>query len=237
MLLLRWLPLCLLLVIAASISKADADTFPFVPFSAEYSGEAKGISSDNLGSRKLIELDNGRYKIEYQAEVLVYSLEETSMFEWDNGTPKPLQYKSSRGAAFSKRKSNMDFDWPNKTIRYDHKGKKGTLPLTEGTQDPLTGIMLVASELLSDKKEVSFRQAVGKKFSDRQFVLKGKVDIETNMGNVTTFKVERLHDDPERRTIIWLHSEYPYIPVKVQQYDDGDLFLLEINSFKLTGQN
>ena len=232
MLRIRSLPLWILLLLA-TLSKADAETVPFLPFTAQYSGKAKGMSVEKLGSRKLIDLGDQQYRIEYRAEAMVYSLEETSQFQWQNGAPLPQRYRSSRGTFLKKRKSAMNFDWPNQRINFEHKGKKGTLPLSEGMQDPLTSTLYIAAQLQSDKSQIEFDEAVGHKWSHRKFVLKGKTDLETKMGTIPTFHLERLHDDKERETNIWLHADYPYIPVKVKQIDEGDLFLLQLTEFRI----
>ena len=231
--LVRLLTLYSLLLMASSISNADAETFPFLPFTAQYSGEAKGMTFDNLGSRKLVDLGNQRYRMEYTAEAMVYKIEESSVFDWHASGPVPIQYQSKRGTLFKKRKSSMWFDWENNQINFTNKKDKGVLPLTEGIQDPLTSPLLLALAMQSDKSEIEFTEALGHKTKNRRFELIGKSRIKTQLGELPVYHLKRMHDDPNRETEIWLHEEHPYIPVKVKSVDDGDQFILELTGFTI----
>ena len=231
MTLLRVLPLLLLLI--TSISRADAETMPFSPFTANYRGEANGMSVSDLGSRKLISLGQERYRIEYKAKAMIYSLEETSDFLWENGVPKPISYDSSRGTFLKKRENKIRFDWTSGKGSYVHKKKKGEFPLSEGMQDPLSSTLLLALEVQAGKSTIHFKAAKGDDQEMRSFTLLGTPEIETDSGKIKTYHLKRLHDDKKRHTEIWLHHEYPFIPVKVEQTDDDDHFLLELTRLKL----
>ena len=87
----RALPFLTLLLMMTGLSRADAETMPFSPFTAHYRGEANGMSVSDLGSRKLISLGQERYRIEYDASAMIYRLEEQSEFLWQAGQPRPGQ--------------------------------------------------------------------------------------------------------------------------------------------------
>ena len=229
--LLRVLPLLLLLI--TSISRADAETMPFAPFTAKYRGEANGMSVRDLGSRTLTQIGQERFRIEYKAKAMIYSLEESSDFIWQNGIPKPISYDSSRGTFLNKRENHIKFDWPSGKGSYTHKKKKGQFNLTEGIQDPLSSTMLLALQVQDGQSTITFREAKGDDQDLRVFSLLGTPDLETESGRIKTYHLKRAHEDSKRHTEIWLHYEYPFIPVKVEQTDDGDHFLLELTSFKL----
>lgn len=230
---LRVLPLCALLLLTAGISKADAETMPFSSFTASYRGEANGLSVGNLGTRSLISLGQEQYRIEYNASAMVYKLKEVSHFLWENGTPKPLSYDSSRGTFLKKRENHIKFDWAAGTGSYTHKKTSGTFPLKEGMQDPLSSTLLLALQLQEGKDKISFIEAKDDHQEERQFILLDTPTIKTQMGELKTYHLQRLHDDNKRHTELWLHHEHPFIPVKVIQNDDGDRFLLELTDFSL----
>ncbi|MEN8669934.1 MAG: DUF3108 domain-containing protein [Ketobacter sp.] len=229
----RALPFLTLLLMMTGLSRADAETMPFSPFTAHYRGEANGMSVSDLGSRKLISLGQERYRIEYDASAMIYRLEEQSEFLWQAGQPRPLQYDSTRGTFLKKRKNHINFDWQRGRGTYVHKKKQGEFDLVAGMQDPLTSTLLLALEVQSGKGEIQFMEAKDNDQELRKFVLLDKPTISTESGNIKTFHLKRLHDDDKRQTEIWLHHEYPFIPVKVEQNDDGDHFLLELTGFKL----
>jgi len=231
--LLRVLAFSILLTVVTGISWADAETMPFSPYTAHYRGEAKGISVKDLGSRKLESMGQERYRIEYDASAMIYSLKEESEFLWQDGQPKPLQYDSSRGTFLKKRENHIKFDWQSGQGRYVHKKKKGTFELAAGMQDPLTSTLLLALEVQSGKSEIKLMEAKDNDQELRTFILLDKPTLNMPSGKIKTYHLKRLHDDKKRQTEIWLHHEYPFIPIKVEQYDDGDHFLLELTSFKL----
>lgn len=230
---LRVLPLCIVLLITAGISRADAETFPFSPFTASYRGEANGITVNDLGKRSLVSLGQDKYRLEYKAEAMIYSLKETSTFLWENGIPKPLSYDSKRGTLLKKRENHLAFNWSTHTGSFIHKKKSGNFSLVEGIQDPLSSTLLLALHIQDGKSDIKFLEAKGKSQDTRQFVLLGTPEITTQSGKIKTYHLKRLHEDDKRHTELWLHFDYPFIPVKVSQTDEGDRFLLELTEFML----
>jgi hypothetical protein len=229
---LRIVSICTLLIVT-SITRADAETMPFSAFSASYRGEAKGIKVGDLGTRTLTQLGPERFQIQYTAKALMYTLKEISVFDWVNGAPKPISYDSSRGTFLKRRENHIDFDWQNNTASYIHKKNQGTFPLIDGVQDPLTSLLVLAQALQSGKPTISLHEAKNSRHEEKRFALLGTPMLKTKIGNIKTYHLQRLHDDPERHTELWLHYEHPFIPVKVRQTDEGDLFLLELTTFTL----
>jgi len=229
----RSLPLCILLLLSAGISRADAETMPFSSFTAHYRGEANGMSVKNLGTRTLKSLGQDQFQLEYNAEAMIYSLKERSTFVWENGIPKPLAYDSTRGTFLKKRENHIQFNWPSGNGSFTHKKKKGSFKLLEGMQDPLTSTLLLALRLQDGNRSIEFMEAKDNDQEIRTFTLLGKPTIKTALGDVKTYHLQRLHDDKKRHTELWLHHDYPFIPVKVKQDDDGDRFLLELTQFSI----
>ncbi|MDY6922180.1 MAG: DUF3108 domain-containing protein [Pseudomonadota bacterium] len=223
----------LLLLPVTGPSLADAEVLPFQTFTAHYRGEANGLEVEELGYRSLEALEDQRYRLRYEASAMIYKLEETSVFSWD-GQPRPHAYDSSRGTFLNKRQSRLRFDWASGLGRYRHKDKKGEFELQPGLQDPLTSLLLLAAEIQSGKREVSMLEAKGDDREVRRFVLLDQPEIDTKLGKLKTYHVQRLHDDEDRHTELWLHHEYPFILVRVEQDDEGDRFLLELTGFELT---
>lgn len=221
-----------MLFLVAATAKADMEPIPFSAFTASYRGEANGISVEKLGKRSLTSLGDNQYQIEYNASAMVYSLKETSVFSWHQNVPRPQRYDSSRGTFLKKRENHIRFNWETGKGHYEHKKKEGDFELVAGMQDALTGTLFLALELDAGKSEISFMEAKDNDQEVRKFVLLDTPELDTDVGKIRTFHLKRLHDDEKRQTEIWLHQEYPYIPVKVQQYDDGDKFLLELTDFR-----
>ncbi|MEZ5507066.1 MAG: DUF3108 domain-containing protein [Gammaproteobacteria bacterium] len=203
------------------------------PFEAHYKGRANGLAVGDLGVRELKALGNNRYQLQYRAEAMIYSLEETSVFMVEDGQLKPLQYRSNRGSFFSRRKAALDFDWGKNTGRYDYKGKTGSFPLQPNAQDPLSGSIELARLLAPEQEHIQYLEAEKKKIGTNELILIDQPELQTAIGTIKTWHLQRIHRDPERKTEIWLHHQYPAIPVRVHQNDEGDEFQLDIVRFEL----
>lgn len=57
-----------------------------------------------------------------------------------------------------------------------------------------------------------------------RFGIKGRETVDTPAGPVETLRVDRL-DNPKRPAHYWLAPSLDYVPVKIEQYKDGDLEL------------
>ncbi|MGB3623100.1 MAG: DUF3108 domain-containing protein [Ketobacter sp.] len=207
--------------------------FPFKLFTASYRGEAYGMSMEKLGTRSLMQVDAQRYRIEYKANAMMYSMEETSDFIWQDNHIIPLAYHSERGTFLSKRKARLLFDWDAGTAEYKVKKRSGEFTISPGDQDPITSTLTLALKI--DQKNPLIEVSEAKKDSVEmlEFERIDEPELQTPIGDIKTLHLRRIHDDPERQTEIWVHREYPYIPVKLRQNDDGEVFLLELTDLKL----
>lgn len=221
------------LTLMASAASAESQPDVLQPFSAHYQGRANGLSVSDLGVRELKALGDNRYQLEYRAEAMIYTLVETSVFQVQDAVIQPLSYRSSRGSFFNRRKATLDFDWDNLKGAYDYKGKTGKFTLQPNTQDPLTGSLELARLLAPETTRIDYLEADKKGIGSNELVLIDQPVIKTLIGDIKTWHLERIHRDNKRKTEVWLHHQYPTIPVKVHQTDDGDEFQLDITRFEL----
>ncbi|HVL02704.1 MAG TPA: DUF3108 domain-containing protein [Dongiaceae bacterium] len=203
------------------------------PFSAQYKGRANGFAVGDLGKRELQSLGGGRYRLQYTAEALIYSLQEVSEFTLVNGKLQPQLYRSDRGTFMKRRKVNLDFDWNRNLASFDYKGDVGQFNLQVGAQDPLSGSIVLAQLLLAGTPEIEYLEADKKGIEANKLELIDQPVLETDLGKIQTWHLKRIHANPKRKTEIWLHHQYPSIPVKVHQIDDTDEFQLELTKFEL----
>ena len=210
----------------------DTSTVVLKPFVAYYKGSANGFSIGNLGTRELTPLGDNRYRLEYKASALIYSLEETSVFSVVNGEIRPESYRSVRGTVFNRSKDTLDFDWQHMTVSALHKGERRQYKLIPGTQDPLSASMTLALLLSKSSPTLQYPEAGKRDVETDKLVLVDQPDLKTPMGDISTWHLKRIHDNPKRHTEIWIDKQYPAIPVKVHQTDDGDEFLLNLVKIK-----
>lgn len=230
--LMKKITLAALLLLTLPVMAQDLDNV-LRPFVAHYQGRANGLAVSDLGTRELKALGDGRYQLQYRASAMIYTLEETSQFEVKNSQLRPLAYTSNRGSFFKRRKASLDFDWNKNVGAYVFKETTGTFPLQPGTQDPLTGSLELARLLAPSKEKYSYLEAEKRGIGTNELVLIDQPELQTAMGTLKTWHLERIHRTNKRKTEIWLHHEYPAIPLKIHQTDDGDEFQLSITSFEL----
>jgi hypothetical protein len=217
----------------ATSESAGPTKFPFKLFTASYRGEAYGMSMDELGTRSLKHVGDNRYRIEYKANAMMYSMEETSEFIWQENHIVPLSYHSVRGTFLSKRKAQLLFDWDANIAQYKVKQRSGQFAISSGDQDPITSALTLALKVASEDPSIEVPEAKKDSVELLKFERIDEPELETPIGNIQTIHLKRIHDDPERHTEIWVHRDYPYIPVKLRQNDDGEVFLLELTGLTL----
>src|SRR3990167_6382834 len=214
---------------AETAAKKDA----LQPFTAHYKGSANGFAVGNLGVRELKALGGDRYSLLYTAEALIYTLQETSEFTLVDGQLQPQLYRSDRGTFMKRRKVSLDFDWSRNLASFDYKGQTGHFNLQPGAQDPLSGSIVLEQLLLAGTPAIEYLEANKKGIDTNKLELIDQPVLETELGKIPTWHLKRLHANPKRKTEIWLHKDYPAIPVKVHQIDDVDEFQLELVKFEL----
>ncbi len=203
------------------------------PFTAHYQGRANGLAVNDLGVRELKALGNNQFQLQYRAEAMIYSLEETSIFRIEKNVIQPLSYRSNRGSFLHRREASLDFDWTTNKGAFDYKGKSGSFPLQPNTQDPLSGSLELARLLAPEKTRIKYQEAEKKGIGSTELVVIDQPMLKTALGELKTWHLERIHRDPKRKTEVWLHFEFPTVPVKVHQTVDGDEFQLDITRFEL----
>lgn len=218
---------------ASSSNPEPAEKFPIQPFTASYRGEAYGMTLEDLGTRSLKVTGDNRYRMEYHAKALMYYMDETSDFIWKDNRIVPLAYNSSRGTFLSKRKAQLLFDWDNLIANYKVRDRKGQFTISPGDQDPITSALVVALEVNNKAEPISVSEAKKDSVRLRKFERIDEPALETPLGKINTIHLQLVDDDPERQTEIWVHEEYPFIPVKLRQNDEGDVFVLELIGLKL----
>ena len=209
------------------------EKFPIQPFTASYRGEAYGMTLEDLGTRSLKSTGDNRYRVEYNAKALMYSMEETSDFIWQDNRIVPLAYNSSRGTFLSKRNAQLIFNWDNMIANYQVRNRKGQFPISPGDQDPITSALTLALEIENKAESISVSEAKKDAVKQRKFERVDTPELETPLGKIQTIHLQLVDDDPERQTEIWVHQQYPFIPVRLRQNDEGEVFLLELTALKL----
>jgi hypothetical protein len=234
------LQLALLLWLAACTTSAAAlagePVATLQPYHAKYKTKARGF---NLSiTRKLETSENNGYVLTSGGKILVGGFHEVSVFSVRDQQVLPRSY-IYQGTGLVNRRREVHFSTDPGAINSLYKDKWYDLPYTPETLDRMSQLEQLRLSLLSEPEPVNsltMRVADGKRVKDSELVLIAEEVLETPLGSIDTLHFERLHDDNERKSDIWLAPQWDYLMVKTVHIEDGDPVEMVLVSATLGGQ-
>ncbi len=205
------------------------------PYTVQYKTTTKGMELDL--TRKLESGANGSYILTNGGKIMVMGFHEVSVFqvEGDRIMPKSYVYQ---GTGLINRRREVHFTPGTDTIRSLYKDQWYDLPKTDKTLDRMSQHEQLRLLLLNDPrpgKNMSIQVADGKRVKDYQVVFIAKETMETPLGPVQTLHFERLHDDPDRKTDMWLAPAWDYLMVKSIHIEDDNPVEIMLISASIDG--
>ncbi|MDP5063315.1 MAG: DUF3108 domain-containing protein [Haliea sp.] len=223
----RWL-LTALLGISASlilstgqvVASEPGDAPSLQPYLAEYSTSARGMTVTL--ERELKDEGDGRYTLTNGGKLLVVGFHEVAVFDVVGAQIQPKSY-IYQGTGLINRRREVHFTPGSETVRSFYKDEWYDLPYTAGTLDRMSQQEQLRLQLLSKenpRENLQVRIADGKRIRDYELVYMGEEILDTPMGPVNTFRFERLHEDPDRASNMWLAPDWEYLMVKTVHVED-----------------
>ncbi len=215
--------LLLLLTTAPDIALGDAPLKPYLkPYTAEYDTSARGMHVTL--KRELTTDGDGDYTLTNGGKILVVGFHEVSAFrvEGERIIPKSYVYQ---GTGLINRRREVHFTPGSDSIRSLYKGEWYELPNKPGTLDRLSQQEHLRLLMLTDpnpRDDLNITVADGRKVKDYKIVYLGEEVLQTDLGEVTTLHFERVHDDPDRKSEIWVAPAWDYLMVKTVHVEDDD---------------
>jgi hypothetical protein len=150
------------------------------------------------------------------------SPKEVSDFCVQNNAVVPSQMSFSNPKR-SKDGFALNFDWVQKQVLG---GRNGPLTIPIGTVDRLSvqqAARLWVKTHINDAKpgELKITIADHKRVKSYTFAIKGRGKVQTPSGEINAIRFERI-DDPNTTLRFWLSPEKDYMPVSVEQIEDGE---------------
>jgi hypothetical protein len=203
-------------------------------FEARYSLARNG-KPQGQSLLRLRQLGEGRWELSMTIEanrglagLVGYRESETSLLEEHAEGWRVSEYRRERGTGFSRRNEQARFDWASGTALVLHDGKNIELMVEEGTVDPGSLSLLVAAELRA-----------GRALDSYPVLRKGQVERwpfrvlrEEHLAGRATTVVERVREHQRRSTISWLGEDIGYLPVRIEQTEDGDSIVMSLDAFE-----
>jgi len=240
---LRCLRASLLLLAGSSFSivgftadAAEDSARQLTPYDAIYKTSTSGLSIKL--KRSLSVDDDGDCRLTSEGRLLVAGISEVSLFSCSGKRIEPRSYVYQLSGPISRRRE-VHFDGDSSVIRSLYKKEWYELPKTDQTLDRMSQQEQLRLSLLNDptpRDDIQFRIADGRKVKEYRLVYHGEERLETPMGWVNTLRFERDHDDPERRSGVWLAPAWDYLMVRTVHTEDGKTTEANLVSATLSGE-
>ncbi|MFT6287396.1 MAG: hypothetical protein ACJA09_002150 [Alcanivorax sp.] len=206
------------------------------PYTAEYTTTASGMSLSL--KRELKRDENDNYTLTNAGKMLVVGFHEVSVFRLqdDHIAPKSYIYQ---GSGLINRRREVHFTPGAETIRSLYKDEWYELPYTAGTLDRMSQQAQLRLSLLNDptpKEDITIRVADGKRVKDYTLAFVGEESLSTPLGDVQTLHFERIHDDLDRKSDIWVAPEWDYMMVKTIHVENGKPVEVSLKKASIQGE-
>lgn len=204
-----------------------------VPFEASYRVRYQGVPFTATGTRSLTANENGDYHFRARVRAFMIRLEETSTFEQaSSGELRSTHYTYDRSGIAGSRERDVTFDWDEHRI---HRHDRGDIhDFGEFIYDPVSWQLALQRELTLGEVAIGdrFEYPVSNGNEPDLYLLEviGEEEINVPAGTFRTLKLERLHDDGDDETRVWVATEHDYLLVKLE-HDDGRLLTLSLEEF------
>lgn len=206
------------------------------PYKAAYRTSARGMSVTL--DRELKSDSDGNYTLTNGGSLLVVGLHEIAVFRIEEGHIQPRSY-IYQGTGLINRRREVHFTPGSDIVRSLYKDEWYELPYSQGTLDRLSQQEQVRLDLMQredPRQPVKVSIADGKRVKDYELVYVADEVLDTPLGPVNTLHFERLHDDPERESDIWLAPAWDYLIVKTIHVEDDKPVEMIISEGSLDGQ-
>ncbi|WP_312245190.1 DUF3108 domain-containing protein [Stutzerimonas nitrititolerans] len=212
------------LLLALSLLALPVQALELKPFSASYTADWKQVPISGTAQRSLEKTDGDLWRLDFEASMLVASLNERSTFRVDGDTLLPQRYRLKRSGLGKSKNIEHNFDWDAKQVTGEDRGDPVKLPLNRGLLDKSTYQIALQEAVAAGEKSMSYQVVDGDEIETYDFRVLGEEQVSTKAGQVDAIKVERVRDPTQskRQTILWFATEWDYLLVRLHQVEkDG----------------
>ena len=205
------------------------------PFSANYSAKFNGMEIE--ASHRLEQIESGQYRQTLKAKNIFGKINEQALFSLsDDQLLMPQEYKYERSLLGIKRAEQQVFDWPNQQLEYTKKDQLTVLPLESGVLDIITHKLQLRSDLQSGQENLSYPVISRGKLKQYVYKVMARQVLDTAIGPLNTVLVQRVREDKDRTTKIWLASDWDYLAVQLEQIENGESHEMKIINGQVNNQ-
>lgn len=219
----------------ANASPPIARTTP-KPFHATYKAKFSGFTIE--ATRELGTHPNGEQELIFSASTWLAQLRESSRFNWEHGQLIPQKYQYHREGLGRSRDAVLKFDWGQHRVTNNVQDKTWRMDVPDGALDKLSYQLQLRSDLLNDKKTLSYDIADGGRLKTYLFEMVGEELLDTRLGKLATVKIKKVRATGKKRvTYIWMAKHWDYLLVKLQQTEeDGKTYAIDLLRAEVDGK-
>ena len=205
------------------------------PYVAQYNTTTRGM--ELTLTRILKPGADGSFTLTNGGKIMVVGFHEVSVFKVEGTRIQPKSYVHQETGLINRRRE-VHFTPGTDTIRSLYKEQWYDLPRTAITLDRLSQQEQLRLTLLNDPTpagDISIQVADGKRVKDYHLLYVGEELLETALGPIRTLHFERLHDNPERKSDMWLAPDWDYLMVKTLHIEDNTPVEITLMSVSIEG--
>lgn len=198
------------------------------PFTARYDVEVSGLSG--VLTSTLSRQDDGRYVFENRtrAHGLARMLRprdavDRSEFTVSANELRPLRYLSEDGSRRNKRGSTVEFDWTGARADSQYKGESREIELDAALLDRQLMQIAMMRDLAAGQRSGSYKVIDRNQVKQYDIEVVGTETLTVPAGAYDTVIIERRRPGSSRSTRLWCAADLDYLPVRMQQFKDGDV--------------
>jgi len=155
---------------------------------------------------------------------------EESRWQYTNGKVVPQFYQYLHTGTSRDRNVTVEFDWKSGLIINSINGSPWRMTTSEGILDKLLYQYSIMLDMQAGKSSLRYTVADGGTEKIYIFEKLGEEILETPLGNLKTIKMERRRPDSDRISMFWSAPDIGYLPVKLENIDDGVKTIVVIRS-------
>jgi Protein of unknown function (DUF3108) len=206
------------------------------PYTAQYDTSALGM---HLTLQRELKSDGaGSYTLTNGGKILVVGFHEVAVFRVANGELIPKSYVY-QGTGLINRRREVHFTPGADTVRSLYKGEWFELPNKPGTLDRLSQQEHLRLLMLTNpdpREDIRITVADGRKVKEYTISFVDEEMLDTALGKVRTLHFERQHDEPGRKSEIWVAPDWDYLMVKTIHVEDDKPVEVLLTSASIDGE-
>lgn len=224
----------LLLLLATTISSFAWST-GLELYQATYKAKFNGL--DITATHQLEQIKPGYYRETLKARNFLGKIDEEARFHVDaQQRVAPSEYTYERSLLGVSRSESQVFDWDKNQLTFTKDDETNIVPIEKGYQDMISHKVQMRRDLAAGEQKLDYQVVSRGKLKNYTYEVTGEELLNTAVGDLHTVRLERVREDSDRSTILWLAKDWNYLLVKLEQVEDGDSHLLQLTDASVGGQ-